>query len=190
MVIHYVYVVARKFPGVWYVAGIPERAIGMRALRKMPVIEYDPEMAAARHPGNGTAPTWWKRLRRLVGLPTETQHDSRGQASRRWYLGRRHAARPVIDQQTCCVICTDGFLRGVSVRRLPCGHLFHPQCVDPWLLDRQGNCPTWQVNPPLFSQLLCCELTRLESISRATCRGRDRMAGTTIQEPTPVLFMA
>lgn len=42
-----------------------------------------------------------------------------------------------------CSICTDDFTVGEDVRVLPCSHKFHPQCVDPWLVNVSGTCPLW-----------------------------------------------
>ena len=49
-----------------------------------------------------------------------------------------------------CSVCTDDFVRGQSVRVLPCNHKFHPECIDPWLLNVSGTCPLWYVNNNLF----------------------------------------
>ncbi|RTE70060.1 hypothetical protein BHE90_015548 [Fusarium euwallaceae] len=45
------------------------------------------------------------------------------------------------DVSSLCSICTEDFTEGVKLRKLPCGHLFHPQCIDPWLMDRARTCP-------------------------------------------------
>lgn len=50
-----------------------------------------------------------------------------------------------------CSICTDDFAVGEDVRVLPCNHRFHPQCVDPWLVNVSGTCPLWYV--PYSDQL-------------------------------------
>ncbi len=42
-----------------------------------------------------------------------------------------------------CSICTEDFTLGEDVRVLPCDHKFHPQCVDPWLVNVSGTCPLW-----------------------------------------------
>lgn len=42
-----------------------------------------------------------------------------------------------------CSICTDDFEKGQDIRVLPCDHKFHPECVDPWLLNVSGTCPLW-----------------------------------------------
>ena len=45
----------------------------------------------------------------------------------------------------CCSICGGEFEDGVQVRQLPCQHLFHSACVDPWLLNCAATCPLWYV---------------------------------------------
>ena len=42
-----------------------------------------------------------------------------------------------------CAICADDFADGTNVRKLPCKHIFHPPCIDHWLLERAGTCPLW-----------------------------------------------
>lgn len=44
-----------------------------------------------------------------------------------------------------CPICTDDFIKGQDLRVLPCYHQFHPECVDPWLVNVSGTCPLWYV---------------------------------------------
>ena len=42
-----------------------------------------------------------------------------------------------------CSICTEDFVKGEDVRLLPCNHHYHPECIDPWLLNVSGTCPLW-----------------------------------------------
>jgi hypothetical protein len=42
-----------------------------------------------------------------------------------------------------CTICTEDFKVGEDVRVLPCNHQYHPNCVDPWLINISGTCPLW-----------------------------------------------
>lgn len=44
---------------------------------------------------------------------------------------------PEFDQ---CAVCIEGYKTSDVVRTLPCKHIFHKSCVDPWLLD-QRSCP-------------------------------------------------
>ncbi|PKY02882.1 hypothetical protein P168DRAFT_291990 [Aspergillus campestris IBT 28561] len=45
-----------------------------------------------------------------------------------------------------CPICTDDFVKGQDLRVLPCNHQFHPDCVDPWLLNVSGTCPLCRID--------------------------------------------
>ncbi|KAI2634233.1 hypothetical protein GGS26DRAFT_38572 [Hypomontagnella submonticulosa] len=45
------------------------------------------------------------------------------------------------DDHLGCSICTEDFAVGQDVRVLPCDHKFHPQCIDPWLVNVSGTCP-------------------------------------------------
>ncbi|KAJ1920355.1 hypothetical protein H4219_001330 [Mycoemilia scoparia] len=40
-----------------------------------------------------------------------------------------------------CSICIDDFKIGAFARKLPCGHHFHIECVDPWLMLKSSLCP-------------------------------------------------
>ena len=41
---------------------------------------------------------------------------------------------------TSCAICIENHVCGDNVRILPCRHIFHKKCIDPWLHERQ-TCP-------------------------------------------------
>ena len=44
--------------------------------------------------------------------------------------------------QPTCPICLDDFIpQGTTVRSLPCHHIYHPECVDPFLLRNSSLCP-------------------------------------------------
>jgi hypothetical protein len=46
-------------------------------------------------------------------------------------------------ESVSCPVCTDDFVKGEKVRILPCGHIYHQDCIDPWLSERSGTCPLW-----------------------------------------------
>ena len=56
----------------------------------------------------------------------------------------KEPANPV-DNGLACSVCTDDFVKGQDIRVLPCKHKFHPECIDPWLLNVSGTCPLWYV---------------------------------------------
>jgi hypothetical protein len=44
--------------------------------------------------------------------------------------------------QPTCPICLDDFKSGITpIRELPCGHIFHPECIDPFLANNSSLCP-------------------------------------------------
>ena len=43
-------------------------------------------------------------------------------------------------RDTSCAICIENHAAGDNVRILPCRHIFHKKCIDPWLYERQ-TCP-------------------------------------------------
>lgn len=44
--------------------------------------------------------------------------------------------------QPTCPICLDDFVHNeITVRELPCKHIFHPECIDPFLRDNSSLCP-------------------------------------------------
>jgi hypothetical protein len=40
-----------------------------------------------------------------------------------------------------CALCIDDYEKGDIIRELKCGHLFHADCVDEWLLQVRRSCP-------------------------------------------------
>jgi len=59
------------------------------------------------------------------------------------------------DEGLGCSICTEDFEKGQDLRVLPCDHKFHPECVDPWLLNVSGTCPLWYVTPQPHTHKHC-----------------------------------
>ncbi|KFY98712.1 hypothetical protein V498_01289 [Pseudogymnoascus sp. VKM F-4517 (FW-2822)] len=45
-----------------------------------------------------------------------------------------------IDPATCSV-CIESFAENENVRILPCSHIYHQRCIDPWLLNKSDTCP-------------------------------------------------
>ena len=44
--------------------------------------------------------------------------------------------------QSTCPICLDDFIsHTTTVRELPCGHIYHPECIDPFLRENSSLCP-------------------------------------------------
>ncbi|KAK3679335.1 hypothetical protein LTR78_000896 [Recurvomyces mirabilis] len=59
----------------------------------------------------------------------------------------QHQASHASDQDNQgCSICTEDFEIGQDQRILPCDHRFHPDCIDPWLLNVSGTCPLCRID--------------------------------------------
>jgi hypothetical protein len=61
--------------------------------------------------------------------------------------------RSVFEEQEC-PICTQPFIQDEDVRVLPCRHIHHKRCIDPWLLGFSGTCPVWSVLLVSFARVL------------------------------------
>lgn len=44
------------------------------------------------------------------------------------------------DDKMVCAVCKDGMVVGETVKKLPCGHCYHGNCILPWLGTR-NSCP-------------------------------------------------
>ena len=51
-----------------------------------------------------------------------------------------------IEEVNICIICRDNL--HVGSKKLPCGHIFHLDCLKSWLLMQQ-NCPTCRADIPI-----------------------------------------
>jgi len=46
------------------------------------------------------------------------------------------------ESQPTCPICLDDFESGIThIRELPCHHIFHPECIDPFMNQNSSLCP-------------------------------------------------
>lgn len=79
-------------------------------------------------------------------MPVTKYRTSReGKHSRAWKKGA-NIPTTSFERSRECSICTEEFLEDVRLRSLPCGHRFHPDCIDPWFLERSITCPMCRAN--------------------------------------------
>ncbi|BEJ15250.1 hypothetical protein CspHIS471_0410170 [Cutaneotrichosporon sp. HIS471] len=45
-----------------------------------------------------------------------------------------------------CGVCLEGIDVGETVKALPCNHLFHEACLQPWFTNHHHNCPTCRLD--------------------------------------------
>ncbi|XP_035770347.1 RING finger protein 150, partial [Neolamprologus brichardi] len=87
------------------------------------------------HPGNGKSPTHERRL-------GDAAKKAISKLQLRTIRKGDQETEPDFDN---CAVCIEGYKANDVVRILPCRHLFHKSCVDPWLLDHR-TCPMCKMN--------------------------------------------
>jgi hypothetical protein len=123
--------------------GVKRLTVSQQVLDKLPIHTYtapattnEPEKAAAPHVPNQTLGLL------QPAVDAETGHK-RAPLS-------RHSSAPTVPtsgmsaswSQPTCPICMDDFeVNETQVRELPCHHIFHPECIDTFLLSHSSLCP-------------------------------------------------
>ncbi|KAI9160719.1 hypothetical protein LWI28_010948 [Acer negundo] len=62
-------------------------------------------------------------------------------------IQRLEKMRFVHDDQCKCMICLEEFSIGVETMRMPCGHLYHGECIVKWL-ETSHMCPLCRYEMP------------------------------------------
>lgn len=70
----------------------------------------------------------------------EQPHLSRNQINRLPLITFKKSADTKPGEEEKCPICITDFKDQEKVRKLPCQHLFHPECIDTWLVQN-SHCP-------------------------------------------------
>ncbi|KAI7745621.1 hypothetical protein M8C21_033467, partial [Ambrosia artemisiifolia] len=79
-------------------------------------------------------------------VDVETNGSRFGAPAAAWFV--KNLERVVVDESgSVCVICKDNLCDGSVVNRLPCGHMYHPSCIVPWL-NARNTCPLCRYELP------------------------------------------
>lgn len=124
---------------------MPSRGLGEEAVQSIPIVKYHSQQTLEPGPTNEHHQS--RSANPSTALPTPSPPISPPLLNRFKltlpFLKNRTPERPNPDGPSTCSICTEDLVEGVDLRKLPCGHVFHPHCVDPWLRDRARTCPLW-----------------------------------------------
>lgn len=121
--------------------GVKRLTVSQQVLDKLPIYTYtadnsdDQEKAAPQVPGQA------------LNLPSSSIHPETGHKTSPLF---RRSSVPTVPttgistswSQPTCPICLDDFESNeTQVRELPCRHIFHPDCIDTFLLRNSSLCP-------------------------------------------------
>ncbi|KAI4305838.1 hypothetical protein L6164_029180 [Bauhinia variegata] len=73
--------------------------------------------------------------RKRSGQTQNNNGDSSGQL-----MSFSELRRSRVFKESFCSICRRDYLNNESVKVMPCGHVFHPRCVEAWLCSKR-SCP-------------------------------------------------
>ncbi|GFS14408.1 E3 ubiquitin-protein ligase RNF130 [Elysia marginata] len=85
-----------------------------------------------------------------------------------------------------CAICIEPYKDGDIIRLMPCRHVFHKSCVDPWLLDHR-TCPMCKLDILQAFGMSMCKLDMLAYGMQSSQESmhRDMEAGAVMIETIP-----
>ncbi|CDO57400.1 hypothetical protein DV495_002097 [Geotrichum candidum] len=98
-------------------------------------------------------------------------------------------------EENVCIICQGDLESEDMVRMLSCHHIFHDECVSPWILEKNGTCPlckrdltkevplrvTADQDEKIEQRLAADEMAAAGSSSSATGADADALGTTTTQ---------
>lgn len=107
----------------------------------------------------------------------------------------RHSSAPTVPQssmstswsQLTCPICMDDYEPNeTQVRELPCHHIFHSECIDPFLLNHSSLCPMCKqtvlptgVCPVKITNIMVRRERHINRIRARSARAANTQAGST-----------
>lgn len=126
--------------------GIKRLTVPMEHIQKFPLFTYHYEPVVANPPlsprSTSTARTRAFSMNNRPGSTAASRHSRSRTASEQGLVGPFSASTVATDYQPTCEICLEPYEnRTTVIRELPCGHIFHPDCIDEFLNEVSSLCP-------------------------------------------------
>ena len=166
--------------------GISKFTVPQNMLNKLPTYAYKSNNSngCAEKDGNSESPD------SSIQQFQETQMNEKEKEASRSFSGsnsslamqpKSHDPSAPTYSQPMCAICLDDFEpNNTMVRELPCNHIFHPSCIDPFLKDISSLCPMCKksVLPTGYCPArITNAMVRRERLARRSRQQRRRGAG-------------
>ncbi|KFY82649.1 hypothetical protein V500_10407 [Pseudogymnoascus sp. VKM F-4518 (FW-2643)] len=131
-----------------------QKEIRTSLLESLPVMRYNTRLLPnEQRPGDADESAWNTYSPRRQLQSTIKREKSRAIHTEAAVMGRANECKSEggalqnggqsgssIDPASCSV-CIESFAENENVRILPCSHIYHQRCIDPWLLNLSSTCP-------------------------------------------------
>ena len=109
------------------------------ALSDFPIKESDTDTTAS---DNAAQPPSSTPMQKSISSPTHQPVQAAPVEQHRSREAGSSSSEPGHYIQPTCPVCLDDFVpHSTTVRSLPCNHIYHPECIDPFLLRNSSLCP-------------------------------------------------
>ncbi|KAI2630258.1 hypothetical protein GGS26DRAFT_558527 [Hypomontagnella submonticulosa] len=123
--------------------GIKRLKVPMGHVQTFPLFTYNYDPPLPSSPTSGKSPQTERRSSEASRGPTGTRSEKNDSA---------------IDYQPACLICLEDFeSKKTIIRELPCGHIYHPDCIDEFLSQLSSLCPSCKTS--MLPRGYCPEIT-------------------------------
>ena len=133
-----------------------QKEIRTALIDSLPVMRYNTRLLPKpQRPDHANESAWNTYSPRTQLQPAKKEEELRTTHTEAAVMGSRNECKSEgsalqtggqsgssIDPATCSV-CIESFAENENVRILPCTHIYHQRCIDPWLLYKSGTCPLW-----------------------------------------------